>query len=308
MEKKKAYEIFGLDESATEEEIICKYREIALNCHPDRNPDLNDEEMKSLNEAKEILLGASRDQYLPQVRMANEVMRHIESNLQVQKYRDKANDVFKYTIEKSKKKYQYMKVTLSGASIFFGALSFISTQMTTVIKAFYPEPGIVTLAFTIAAAYLAIIYYSINTMVQRRENKISQVREKLKSKRCFFLFLYSISNHISKKISTYQDLDALFLKHEWSDQDLERAVMVWKISEAFEYGFGDIYNLLTFLDPEDLCNNIIAIGLESGFIKEKESLLENLYSVNVPKNENDQLLHEITQLALSLSHESSSTN
>lgn len=48
------YEIFGIEKTATQEEIKKKYRELSLRYHPDRNPE-GEEMFKKINEANSII-------------------------------------------------------------------------------------------------------------------------------------------------------------------------------------------------------------------------------------------------------------
>ncbi|NIS82390.1 MAG: DnaJ domain-containing protein [Anaerolineales bacterium] len=56
MEYKDYYKILGVERSASEEEIKRAYRKLALECHPDRNPNKEAEDrFKEINEAYEVL-------------------------------------------------------------------------------------------------------------------------------------------------------------------------------------------------------------------------------------------------------------
>jgi molecular chaperone DnaJ len=60
MSKRDYYEVLGTDRNATEEEIKKAYRKLALQYHPDRNPNdkTSEEKFKELGEAYEILMDA----------------------------------------------------------------------------------------------------------------------------------------------------------------------------------------------------------------------------------------------------------
>ncbi len=49
------YDFLGVRTSATEEEIYKAYKHKAREYHPDKNPEINEELMKTLNRAKEVL-------------------------------------------------------------------------------------------------------------------------------------------------------------------------------------------------------------------------------------------------------------
>lgn len=55
------YEVLGVDKSATQEEIVSAYKELAFHYHPDRNPTrIADELLKKINEAYNVLGTPSR--------------------------------------------------------------------------------------------------------------------------------------------------------------------------------------------------------------------------------------------------------
>ena len=62
--KKSFYEVLGVSQSATKEEIKAKYREMAKKCHPDLNRDDKNAEKKfrEITEAYEVLESDSRRQ------------------------------------------------------------------------------------------------------------------------------------------------------------------------------------------------------------------------------------------------------
>lgn len=62
MDKKDYYEILGVHEDATEDEIRQAYRKLAFQYHPDRNPDNGEavERMKEINEAYATLSNAQK--------------------------------------------------------------------------------------------------------------------------------------------------------------------------------------------------------------------------------------------------------
>ena len=55
MNRKEAFEIFGISASSTKEEIKKKYKELAKIHHPDRSKEKDDSKFKKINEAYEIL-------------------------------------------------------------------------------------------------------------------------------------------------------------------------------------------------------------------------------------------------------------
>lgn len=57
MEYKDYYKVLGVDRNATEEEIKRRYRKLALDHHPDRNPGdkVSEEKFKEINEAYQVL-------------------------------------------------------------------------------------------------------------------------------------------------------------------------------------------------------------------------------------------------------------
>ncbi|MDP2670769.1 MAG: DnaJ domain-containing protein [bacterium] len=62
--KKNYYDILGVGEEATEEEIKKAYRKLAMQYHPDRNKGDNtaEEKFKEVNEANEVLSNAQKRQ------------------------------------------------------------------------------------------------------------------------------------------------------------------------------------------------------------------------------------------------------
>ncbi|MGH9845581.1 MAG: DnaJ domain-containing protein, partial [Blastocatellia bacterium] len=66
MSKRDYYEVLGVSRNATDQELKSAYRKLAMQYHPDRNPDNRDaeEKFKELNEAYAILSNAdSRSRY-----------------------------------------------------------------------------------------------------------------------------------------------------------------------------------------------------------------------------------------------------
>lgn len=64
--KKNYYEILGVSEDATDDDIKKAYRKLAMQYHPDRNRDKPEaeEKFKEVNEANEVLSdGQKRQQY-----------------------------------------------------------------------------------------------------------------------------------------------------------------------------------------------------------------------------------------------------
>ena len=58
------YQVLGLSQGATEEEITKAYRKRALQMHPDKTgTTLSEEWMKKLNDAKSVLLSEKREYY-----------------------------------------------------------------------------------------------------------------------------------------------------------------------------------------------------------------------------------------------------
>ena len=260
MNESEAFEVLGLDPSASEEEIEEKYRELAQEHHPDKEGDK--EEFAKLSEAKKIALGQEEPHELELVEQAIE--NYTEIVLDQQQKREKSrktvNRLIRYQTYKYRRRKQ-MTILLGGS---LGILTLFSTFLDIPVT----QGNSFSLIITASAIFVGIMYWTYHVQTENITTLITEADEALENNVIFVNLLQNIGIHKGDGTSfTQQELvDKI---NEWTEGTSSELTLTAS-SIFLPPEEVDFEQLAKIVGPTDFSKLLIRKGLANNLIAEDE--------------------------------------
>ncbi|MCK4796102.1 MAG: J domain-containing protein [Spirochaetes bacterium] len=188
MDEDKAFEKLDLPQTASEDEIVSRFRELSLFHHPDKGG--NNDEMAELLVAKDIALSSIRNiSLIPISSVANILNNKIEVIDKRMEQRESNERLIRKIINHKTNNLREMKKIVSLTGLFSGAFVFISGDFLPLFSEMAVNSLYIKYFFTIFAGISTLFYLISSMKVSSIEQTIEEINESLDDKsKCAELF------------------------------------------------------------------------------------------------------------------------
>jgi hypothetical protein len=288
MNIQEAFQTLEIEITASKTEIKEKHRAMIKNFHSDKENGSHEKSVL-INEARDIALNYVNDKMnVSLIKQVVDIVT-VENNKSIQYTEYKTQSDALYT--KISRKFGSRYKSYKSSSRTFGLISAIIALLSSKFVSIFPEASKdlnMTIAFTIFAVTSGMLYLVFNSIAERIQDSIDDLKDTLSDKGSYYDILNSILKikENNKQVLSRHDLEELCA--EWFRSDLyeyrERNSLDKALREVFLIGSNSFENTVRRIGIHDFVKFLISKGLEKNILREKEfndsGLVEIKYEIH----------------------------
>lgn len=281
MDTNQAFEILNLSINSSKEEIKDSHKELIKESYP-READVNHDKAALLNSARDTAIKYIDDMEnnVSLMRQVVEIMR-VDNSLiaKAQNYRNQSNAIFNNVSRKYGSKHKRIKSKVKLVGAVSATLALASSNILPIFENITKENPQISIAFGIITFIIAIYYNSINSMAEKIQDSIDELKEILDDKANYYEIFNSIiiyKENNSKKISKkeFELLISYWLSDKpIDDNNLSESTLNRTFTTMFsemEFSNYTLKDLAKKIGLNDFVKLVISKGLEKNILLEEE--------------------------------------
>lgn len=286
MNIKEAFDILGLDITASKSEIKEHHRSLIKSFHSDKENG-NHEKSSLINNAREVTL-----KYIDEknnVSLIKQVVDIVSINnnkiSQQTEYKEQSNSLHTKISRKIREKYKSYKSTAKTFGLISASIALLTSKLLPLVPEDSNDPNL-TISFAIISVVTGIIYLVVNSIAEKIQDSIDDLKDTLSDKGSYYDILNDILNfqEIENQIISRSEFEELCRK--WFHFSRYRPSTKFSdiLHESLNFENHSITKTVARIGINDFVKYIISKGLEKNILIEKESMnngrIEIKYEIN----------------------------